>query len=126
MHIELVNLTQTCCVTLEILFYLILGGGWEREEKAKALHIGLNVPPIIIKGKGLACVVFSCPSALLGKTKIWLPCVYLSLFLNTKQPSNIFKNQSFYYQNLPKPLSIKTYSRTFQDLIKKSNLVLNY
>ena len=33
------------------------GGGWgERgEEKAKALYIGLNMPPVIIKGKGIAC-----------------------------------------------------------------------
>ena len=27
MHIEFLNLTQTCCITLEVLFYLI----WEEE-----------------------------------------------------------------------------------------------
>ena len=58
MHIEFLNLTQTCCVTLEVLFYLIWeeeGGGERGLEKAKALYIGLNMPPVIIKGKGLAC-----------------------------------------------------------------------
>ena len=39
-------------------FFCCGGGGVvvERgEEKAKALYIGLNMPPVIIKGKGLAC-----------------------------------------------------------------------
>ena len=70
MHIELLNLTQTCCVTLEVLFYLILGGGWEREEKAKALHIAINVPPIINKGKGFACDCLLLPKCIAWENKV--------------------------------------------------------
>ena len=67
MHIEFLNLTQTCCVTLEVLFYLIWeeeGGGESGLEKEKALYIGLNMPPVIIKGKGLACDCLLLPKCI--------------------------------------------------------------
>ena len=41
-----------------------LGGGWEREEKAKALHIAINVPSIINKGKGSACDCLLLPKCI--------------------------------------------------------------
>ena len=69
MHIELLNLTQTCCVTLEVPFYLFRGRVGER-RKAKALHIAINVPPIINKGKGFACDCLLLPKCIAWENKV--------------------------------------------------------
>ena len=41
MYIEFLNLTQTCCITLEVLFYLI----WEEEdggERGELMDVSSN------------------------------------------------------------------------------------